>query len=196
MKNPLKSLYDWVLSWADKPGGNIALYSISFAESSFFPIPPDPLLIAFCLSKPKESLKFAMFTTIFSVLGGIFGYLIGVFLFETIGKAILNFYNYWDAYYKVKSMFDTYGFVAVLIAGFTPIPYKVFTIASGSFYFLFPVFVLASILSRGARFFIVAILMLFFGEKAREFIDKYFDWLTLAFVILLIGGFLLIKYAL
>lgn len=194
MKNPLKSLYDWVLSWADKPGGKTALYSISFAESSFFPVPPDPLLIAFCLSKPKESLKFAIFTTLFSVIGGVFGYLIGVFLFETVGRAILNFYNYWDAYKKVKELFDTYGFVAVLIAGFTPIPYKVFTIASGSLYFSFLLFVIASILSRGARFFLVATLMLFFGERAKRFIDKYFDWLALAFGILIIAGFLAIKY--
>ncbi|MEN2998529.1 MAG: YqaA family protein [Brevinematia bacterium] len=196
MKNPLKSLYDWVLSWADKPGGKTALYSISFAESSFFPIPPDPLLIAFCLSRHKESLKFAFFTTVFSVIGGIFGYLIGVFLFETVGKAILNFYNYWDAYNKVKELFGIYGFAAVMIAGFTPIPYKVFTIASGSLYFNLPLFILASILSRGARFFLVATIMLFFGEKAKIFIDKYFDWLTLAFVLLLIGGFLVIKYLL
>lgn len=194
MKNPLKSLYNWVLSWADKPGGKTALYAISFAESSFFPVPPDPLLIAYCLSKPKESLRFALLTTVFSVIGGMFGYLIGIFLFETVGKAILNLYNYWDIYNKVKEMFDMYGFTAVLIAGFTPIPYKVFTIASGSFYFNFPLFVIASILSRGARFFLVAILMLFFGEKAREFIDKYFDWLALAFVILLIGGFIIIRY--
>ncbi|MCX8029594.1 MAG: DedA family protein [Brevinematales bacterium] len=194
MKNPLRTLYDWVLSWADKPGGNIALYSISFAESSFFPIPPDPLLIAFCLSKPKESLKFAFNTTLFSVLGGLLGYAIGVFLFETIGKAILNFYNYWDAYNKVKDLFDTYGLVAVMIAGFTPIPYKVFTIASGSFYFNIPLFILASILSRGARFFLEAVILIFFGEKAKQFIDKYFDWLALAFVILLVGGFILLKY--
>ncbi|MCS7299812.1 MAG: YqaA family protein [Spirochaetia bacterium] len=194
MKNPLRSLYDWVLSWADKPGGNVALYSISLAESSFFPIPPDPLLIAFCLSKPKESLKFAFFTTLFSVIGGVIGYLIGVFLFETVGKAIINFYNYWDAYNKVKELFDTYGFIAVMIAGFTPIPYKVFTIASGSFYFNLPLFIIASILSRGARFFLEAVILLFFGEKAKEFIDKYFDWLAIAFVILLVGGFLILRY--
>ncbi len=194
MVNPLKVLYDWVLSWADKPSGKGVLYSVAFAESSFFPIPPDPLLIAFCLSKPKESLKFAFFTTLFSVFGGMLGYVIGLFLFETVGKFLLNLYNYWDAYNSVKSMFDTYGFAAVLIAGFTPIPYKVFTIASGSFYFNFLLFVFASILSRGARFFIVAILMLFFGEKAKMFIDKYFDWLALAFAILLIFGFVIIKY--
>jgi len=196
MKNPLKSLYDWVLSWAEKPGGEAALYSLAFAESSFFPIPPDPLLIAFCLSKPDRSLNFALFTTIFSVIGGMFGYLIGFALFEIVGKPILNFYNYWDAYNNVKSMFDTYGFIAVFIAGFTPIPYKVFTIASGSLYFNFPLFVLASIISRGARFFLVSIIMFFFGKPAKEFIDKYFDWLSLAFVILLIAGFLVIKYAL
>jgi len=196
MKNPLKLLYDWVLSWAEKPGGEAALYSLAFAESSFFPVPPDPLLIAFCLSKPNKSLNFSLFTTIFSVIGGMFGYLIGFALFEAIGKPLLNFYHYWDAYNSVKNMFDTYGFVAVLIAGFTPIPYKVFTIASGSFYFNFPLFVLASIISRGARFFLVSVIMFFFGKAAKEFIDKYFDWLSLAFVVLLVGGFLVIRYAL
>ncbi len=194
MKNPLKSLYDWVLSWADKPGGHVALYSISFAESSFFPIPPDPLLIAYCLSKPKNSLQFAFFTTIFSVLGGLLGYFIGIALFELVGKPILNFYNYWDAYYKVQSLFNEYGFLAVFIAGFTPIPYKVFTIASGALAFNIPLFVLASILSRGLRFFLVSILMMLIGEKAKVFIDKNFDWLTVVFVILLVGGFLAIRY--
>ncbi|MFN4245654.1 MAG: YqaA family protein [Brevinematia bacterium] len=194
MVNPLRSLYDWVLSWADKPSGKGVLYSVAFAESSFFPVPPDPLLIAFCLSKPKESLKFALFTTIFSVLGGILGYTIGVFLFETVGKFLLNLYNYWDAYNSVKNMFDVYGFIAVLIAGFTPIPYKVFTIASGSFYFNLPMFIAASLVSRGARFFLVAIIMLFFGEKAKRFIDKYFDWLALAFVLLIVLGFIFVKY--
>ncbi|MGC8964379.1 MAG: YqaA family protein [Brevinematia bacterium] len=196
MKNPLRSLYDWVLSWAHKPGGDIALYSISFAESSFFPVPPDPLLMAFCLSNPKKSLNYAFFTTISSVLGGMFGYLIGVFLFESVGKFLLNLYHYWDAYYSVKKIFDSYGFVAILIAGFTPIPYKVFTIASGSFYLNFPLFVLASLLSRGARFFLVSVLLLFFGQKIRDFIEKYFDWLALAFVVLIVAGFLVIKYAL
>jgi len=190
----LFSLKLWVENFADKPYAGIALFIIAFAESSFFPIPPDVLLIAIALLKPWLSFRYALICSIGSVLGGMFGYLIGFQFYELIGKKIIEFYHLQQQYDAVKIMYDKNAFVAIAIAGFTPIPYKVFTIAAGAFQVSFPTLVIASALSRPARFFLVGGLIYFFGPRVKTFIDKYFDWLTIAFVILLILGFVLIKY--
>lgn len=190
----LFELKKWVENFADKPYAGLALFLIAFTESSFFPIPPDVLLIAIALLKPQLSFRYALICSVGSVLGGMFGYLLGLQFYEIIGKKIIEFYHLQDEYNTVKIMYDKNAFVAIVIAGFTPIPYKVFTIAAGAFQINFYTLVLASALSRPARFFLIGGLIYFFGPKVKTFIDKYFDWLTIAFIILLILGFTLIKY--
>ncbi|RMF97529.1 MAG: DedA family protein [Candidatus Schekmanbacteria bacterium] len=194
----LRKLYDWVLHWADTPYGAPALFLLAFAESSFFPIPPDVLLIALVISKPRRAFKFALICSIGSALGGMLGYGIGKFLWEYAGISYFFFHyvpGFTPAVFdRVSKIYNEWNFWAVFTAGFTPIPYKVFTIAGGVFSINFPVFVLASVISRSARFFIVAGLLWKFGEPIREFIDKYFNILSIIFVILLLGGFILLKY--
>ncbi|MBI5181854.1 MAG: DedA family protein [Nitrospirae bacterium] len=189
----LKRLYDWVLHWANTPYGTPALFFLAFAESSFFPIPPDVLLIALGLSIPQKAFKYALICTIGSVLGGIFGYFLG-WQFWEIAKEILFKYIDPVAFEAIRDYFIKYEAWAVGIAGFTPIPYKVFTISAGFLRSNFLVFVIASIISRGARFFLVSILIYNYGLPIRSFIDKYFNILTYTFTFLLIGGFILIKY--
>ena len=202
-RNPIRWLYQWVLSWAETPYGGVALFILAFAESSFFPVPPDVLLIALCMGAPKKWWKFATSCSIASVIGGVFGYVIGLTMFDIIGEWIMKLVG--SLSHKdpetllttAQHYFDLYGAWAVGIAGFTPIPYKVFTISAGFFQMSFLPFIIASTLSRSARFFIVggAIGFLFdlYGEKIRKFIDKYFNLLTIAFVLLLVGGFLVLK---
>ena len=190
----IRKTYDWVLHWAETPYGAWALFILAFCESSFFPIPPDILLIALAISIPLKSFRYALICSIGSVLGGAFGYLIGVELMDTIGKPILGFYGVMDKYEHIGSLYNQYNAWAVGIAGFTPIPYKVFTIAAGAFKIDFGVFLLASFVSRSARFFIVATLIYKFGSPIKTFIDKYFNLLTIIFTILLILGFVLIKF--
>lgn len=190
----IKKLYDWVLHWAVTPYAVPALAILSFCESSFFPVPPDVLLIAMAIAIPKKSFRYAFICTGSSVIGGMFGYIIGLKLIDTIGFQILNLYGAMDKYEYIQLLYNKYDAWAVGIAGFTPIPYKVFTIAAGAFKINFPVFVLASIAGRAGRFFLVAAFIYFFGPKIKEFIDKYFNLLCIAFMILLIGGFLLVKY--
>ena len=191
--NPLKRLYNWVLSWAKSPWGAWALFVLAVAESSFFPIPPDILLIALGLSIPAKSFRYALICSVGSVLGGVIGYYIGYGLYETVGSYVVNLYNLQDAFDKIKLMYQDNAFMAVAIAGFTPIPYKVFTIAAGVCRINLGVFILASVLSRSARFFIVATIIRFGGAPAKKFIDRYFNLLTIIFVVLLIAGFLLVK---
>ena len=190
----IRKTYDWVLHWAETPYGAWALFILAFCESSFFPIPPDILLIALAISIPLKSFRYALICSIGSVLGGAFGYLIGVELMDTIGKPILEFYGVMAKYEHIGSLYNQYNAWAVGIAGFTPIPYKVFTIAAGAFKIDFGVFLLASFVSRSARFFIVATLIYKFGSPIKTFIDKYFNLLTIIFTILLILGFVLIKF--
>jgi membrane protein YqaA with SNARE-associated domain len=192
----IRRLYNWVLHWAETPYGPIALFLLSFAESSFFPIPPDVLLIALAISIPARSFRYALNCSIASVLGGLFGYGIGLFLMDSIGMRILDLYGVMDKYEYVQELYMKYDAWAVGIAGFTPIPYKVFTISAGAFKISLPVFILASVISRSLRFFIVATLIYFYGKKIRTFIEKYFNLLTIIFSVLLIGGFVLIKYLL
>ena len=189
-----RRLYGWILHWAETPYGAWALFLLAFAESSFFPIPPDPLLIALAVARPRSALKFALVCSIGSVLGGCFGYLIGWQFMAAIGDRIVALYGLTEKVAYIEAMYNQYDAWAVAIAGFTPIPYKVFTIAAGAFKINFPVFVIASMLSRSARFFIVGGLIRVFGEKIQAVIEKYFDILVVVFTILLIGGFVVIKY--
>lgn len=190
----LRKLYDWVLSWAHKKYSSTALFILAFAESSFFPIPPDTLQIALSVSKPKKSFFYALLSSIGSVLGGILGYFIGLFLFDTIGSFIINTLGYQAQFNAVGNLYKSYAFLAILASAFTPIPYKVFTIAAGFWQVGLLPLITASIVGRSARFFIVATLIYFFGPKIKDFIDKYFNLLTIVFIILLVGGFIAIKY--
>lgn len=189
----LKKLYEWVLKWADTPYGGWALFILAFSESSFFPIPPDVLLIALAVGKPKKALKFALICSIGSVLGGIVGYLIGWQFMAVMGHKIIAFYGLTEKVTTIASLYNQYNAWAVGIAGFTPIPYKVFTITAGAFRINFLIFLLASTVSRSARFFIVGGLIFMFGPRIQVFIDKYFNILAIAFTVLLIASFFLIK---
>lgn len=191
---PVRRLYRWVLSWADRPGGPAALAGIATAESFFFPIPPDVLLIPLSLGRPRRALWFATLCTMGSVAGGILGYVIGHSLYETLGRPILELYGYMDHYDDLGGLYAQHLILTLGTAGFTPIPYKVFTIAAGAFQVPFLAFVVISAVSRGARFFLVAGLIRAFGEPIRAFIERYFNLLTILFVILLVGGFLVVGW--
>lgn len=185
-----------MLSWADRPSGPAALGAISFAESSFFPIPPDPLLLALCLGAPRRALLFGAICTVGSVLGGMFGYMLGSLAWSGLETF---FFAYVpgvtpEGFAQVQRWYDQWGFWAVFLAGFTPLPYKVFTLSSGVFSISFPIFLLASTISRGLRFFIVAGLVYFYGPPIARFIDRHFDRLALLFGVLLVGGFVLLKF--
>jgi membrane protein YqaA with SNARE-associated domain len=190
----LKRLYNWVLHWADTPYGTWALFILAFAESSFFPIPPDILLIALAVAVPKKALKYAAVCSAGSVLGGCFGYLIGWQFMAGIGDRIVALYGLSDKVDYIATLYNQYDAWAVGIAGFTPIPYKVFTISAGAFNINFGVFLLASLVARSARFFLVGGLIYAFGPQIQSFIDKYFNILVVAGTILLVAGFVLIKY--
>jgi membrane protein YqaA with SNARE-associated domain len=196
MFGPLRRLYDWVLHWAETPYGSPALFLLAVAESSFFPVPPDVLLIALGLSIPRRSFRYAALCTVGSVLGGALGYYLGTAFWDLIGEGILFHYVDRAGFEAVREYFLQYEGWAIAVAGFTPIPYKVFTISAGFFRVNFGVFMLASALSRGARFFLIAALIYVFGPSIRNFIDRYFNALTVAFMVLLVGGFLLIRYVL
>lgn len=190
----LRRLYDWILHWAETPYGTWALFLLAFAESSFFPIPPDILLIALAISIPRKALKYALICSVGSVLGGVFGYLIGWQFMAGIGDRIIEFYGLTEKWNYIEGLYRRWDAWAIAIAGFTPIPYKLFTISAGAFKINFAVFVLASAVSRSARFFLVGGLIYIFGPKIKSFIDKYFDILAVAFTVLLIAGFVVIKY--
>ncbi len=192
----IRRLYDWVLHWAVTPYGTLALFCLAFAESSFFPIPPDVLLLALCIATPRLSFRYALLTSIGSVLGGMLGYGIGHGLWGAVSDYFFRYVpGFTEAVFaKVQILFATYDFWTVFTAGFTPIPYKVITIGAGVFEINFIVFVFASIIGRSLRFFLVAGLIYRYGPAVRDFIEKYFNLLTLIFMILLIGGFLVIKY--
>ncbi|MFQ5677968.1 MAG: YqaA family protein [Gemmatimonadota bacterium] len=192
-RSRLRRLYHWVLAWADRPGGPAALTGIAAAESFFFPIPPDILLIPLALGQPRKALRFALLCTAGSVAGGMIGYFIGSGLFQTLGEPILRFYGYQEEYRRLGELYARHLVVTLGTAGFTPIPYKVFTIAAGGFGVSFPAFVTVSAVSRGARFFLVAGLIRLFGVRIRNFIERYFNLLTFLFALALIGGFLAVS---
>ncbi len=189
---PFRRLYHWVLDWAHRPGGPAALFGIATLESFIFPIPPDVLLIPLALGNPRRALRFAGICTVGSVLGAMLGYLIGVGLYEAVGAPILELYGYTDEYMAIGNAYRDNLVLALGTAGFTPIPFKVFTIAAGGFKVPFISFVLITAVSRGMRFFLVGGLIRAFGEPIREFIERYLNLLTILFAILLIGGFVLL----
>ncbi len=190
----LRRLYDWVLHWADTPYGTWALFVLAFCESSFFPVPPDVLLIALAVAVPKKSLKYALVCTLGSILGGCLGYVIGWQFMEAVGSKIITFYGLQEKISYIEFLYHKYDAWAIGIAGFTPIPYKVFTISAGAFSINFSVFILASAVSRSARFFLVGGLIYIFGPRIQALIDKYFNFLAVAFIVLLVAGFIVIKY--
>lgn len=192
----LKQLYNWVLSWAHKKYSSAALFVLAFAESSFFPIPPDVLQIGLSVSRPKKSFYYAFIASVGSILGGIFGYFIGLKLWGILKDFFFAYIPGFtpEIFSIIQDKYELYNFWIVFTAGFTPIPYKIITISAGLFGVSFLMFIIASTISRSARFFIVATLIYFFGPKIKEFIDKYFNLLTVIFIILLIGGFFIIKY--
>ena len=200
--NQLRKLYDWVLHWADTKYGMPALFFLAFAESSFFPIPPDVLLIALAMGNKSKAFRFALVCSIGSIIGGIAGYSIGHFSWwngEGIFSSLaLFFFDHVpgfsvDIFQKIQSQYELNNILIVFTAGFTPIPYKIITITAGAFNINFPMFLLASSVSRTARFFLVSLLIWKFGEPITDFIDKYFNLLTIIFTILLVGGFLVMK---
>jgi membrane protein YqaA with SNARE-associated domain len=193
-RGPVRRLYDWTLSWADRPGGTWALFLLAVAESSFFPIPPDVLLIALAIGRPKRAMWFAVVCTAGSVIGGMIGYYIGWSLFEQVGRPVLEFYGATAKFDQVGQLYRENLVLALGTAGFTPIPYKVFTIAGGAFAVPFLPFVLISIVSRGLRFFLVAGLIYAVGPRVKTFIDRYFNLLTIVFVVVLVLGFYVIKF--
>ena len=190
----IRKLYDWVLHWAETSYAIPALMALAFAESSFFPIPVDVLLIAMAVSIPKRSFEYASYVSLFSVVGGIAGYIIGNQLMEVVGWPIINLYGYEEQFTTLSDSFRDYNFIAVLTAAFTPIPYKVFTITAGAVSSDFMEFFVASAIGRTARFFAVAALIYFFGESIKSFIERYFNILSVLFTVLLIGGFFLISH--
>lgn len=198
-----KNLYNWVLGWADSKYGTVALFILAFIESVFFPIPPDILLIALALGATTKAFRYALVCTVGSVLGAVVGYYIGYYAWLTKSGEFTAFANFFfdhipgfttGLYNNIKILYNEWDFWVIFTAGFTPIPYKVFTITSGVFEINFTMFIIASVISRGARFFLVAWLLWKFGPSIKKFIDKYFNILALAFTVLLIGGFVLIKY--
>ncbi len=201
--NIVRKTYDWVLSWAQSRWGALALFVLAFAESSFFPIPPDVLLIALCLGAVTRSFRYVWICTLGSVLGALAGYAIGFFLWQTPGgefTAVADFFFRVipgftpDKYEQIRELYNQYDFWVVFTAGFSPIPYKLITITSGVFSINMPMFIIASVISRGLRFLLIGWLIWRYGAPIKRFIEKYFNMLALAFTVLLIGGFVLLKY--
>lgn len=201
----IKRLYHWVLSWADSKHGAIALFILAFIESIFFPIPPDILLIALALGASTKAFRYAFITTTGSVIGAFFGYAIGYYAWTSPDGNFTPFANFFfnnipgfslTLFNDIKLLFVEWDFWVIFTAGFTPIPYKVFTITAGVFDINLFMFFLASLISRGVRFFLIALLIWKYGPSIKRFIDSYFNLLALGFTVLLVGGFALIKYVL
>lgn len=190
----LRRTYDTCMEWLESPYGIYVLFIIAFAESSFFPLPPDVFLIALCIGIPRKSFKYAAVCAIGSTLGGAFGYGLGMWAMEGIGQPIVEWYGLADKYEQVRHLYNEYDALAIFAAGFTPLPYKLFTITAGAFEIKFLTFLLVSLVSRSARFFLVAACIYFFGAPVKRYIDRYFNVLSIVFVILLVGGLVAVKY--
>lgn len=189
-----RRMYDWTLSLAAGRHAERALAGVSFVESSFFPIPPDILLIPMIIARPERAWRLAAIATISSVIGGFFGYAIGYFLFEAVGQPILQFYGIVNKYDELRHLFDEWGAWIIIVKGMTPIPYKFLTITSGALHFDLAIFAVASVISRGLRFFLVAALLWKFGAPIRDFIEKRLTLVLTLGVVILVGGFVVLKY--
>ena len=190
----LRSLYNWTLKKVEHKYSSWILSIISFAESSFFPIPPDILLIPMIIAKRVKAWMYAFICTFSSVLGGVAGYAIGYFFYSSIGVLIIDAYHLSSSFNAFESYYNEYGILIVLGAGFTPFPFKFITIASGVFNLNIFLFIITAIIARGLRFYLLAGLLFVFGEKIKVVIDKYFNLLAILFFILLVGSVLLIKF--
>ncbi len=190
----MQRAYDWTMRMASHSRAPQALFWVAFLESSVFPIPPDVMLIPMVVANRAKAWLYATICTVGSVLGGVVGYAIGYYLYETVGQWLINVYGLGAQFEAYRAAYNEWGLWIILIKGFTPIPYKLVTIASGAAAFDFWVFVVASVATRGARFFLVAALLYWFGEPIREFIERRLTLLTTAFVVLLVGGFIAVRY--
>jgi membrane protein YqaA with SNARE-associated domain len=191
----LRRLYDWTLAKAAGPGAERWLIGISFADSSFFPIPPDVMQIPMSIARPEKSLRYAAVSTVASVAGALLGYLIGSLLYQAVGVPLLQFYGYEEKFQQFAAQINEQGFLWMLAFAFLPIPYKVATIAAGSVSLSIPVLIAASILGRGGRFFLVALVLRRYGQAAQAIIDRYFNLLAGVATALFVGGFVVVKYA-
>ncbi len=192
--SPLRRLYNWMLSWAEHPQAGTALFLLAAAEASFFPIPPDVLLMALAISQPRRAFRFATVCLAGSVIGGLIGYGLGYGFMASIGQKILALYHLGAKYDTVAQLYRQYDAWAVAAGGFTPLPYKLFTITAGAFKIDLLTFTMASILSRAGRFFLIAAMFYLFGPPVKRILDRYLGLFTVAFMILLIGGFFVIKW--
>jgi membrane protein YqaA with SNARE-associated domain len=192
----LRQLYERSLIWVQTPYGVWALFWLAVAESSFFPIPPDIFLIVLCIAMPRKSFRYAAICAAGSVLGGAIGYGLGFGFMDTVGYRILTWYGLTTEYETAQALYREYDAWAVGAAGFTPLPYKLFTITAGAFKVDFTTFIAASLVSRSARFLLVAAFIYHFGAPVRNFMERYFNLLTILFLVLLVAGFALIKFLL
>ena len=192
--NFFRNLYDWTLRQSSKKLAPWFLAFISFVESSFFPIPPDIILIPMIIAKRTKAFIYASICTISSVIGGLFGYLIGFIFFNSIGIILVNFYGMSEYIENLKEYYNNYGVWFVLVAGFTPVPFKIITIASGLFQLNLFIFILCCFVARGLRFYLISGLLYLYGEAIKYFIEKYFNYLTIIFFIVFLGGILFLKY--
>ncbi len=195
-RNVIHRLYDKCMEWISGPNGAWVLFLIAFIESSFFPLPPDVFLIAMCVAIPLKAFRYAAICSLGSVLGGGFGYGLGYWFMDSVGLPIVEWYGFSEKYELVQHYFKEYDVWIVGTAGFTPIPYKLFTITAGFVQSNFITFMVVSLFARSARFFLVAALIWKFGPWIKQFIDRYFNIISIVFVVLLAGGFFLVKYLL
>lgn len=184
-----KRLYDWTLALAESPRAPYALGAVSFAESSFFPVPPDVILLPMAAARPDQAWRYALICTVTSVLGGMLGYAIGALFYETAGQWIIHLYGMESKMDALRAQYQHWGWAVILIKGLTPIPYKLVTIVSGLLGYDFLLFVALSAITRGARFFLIAGLMNRFGEPIKALLDKHFATVMIALIVIVVGGF-------
>lgn len=189
-----RALYDWTLRLAQHRHADRYMAAVSFAESSFFPIPPDVMLVPMMLARREQAYRIALICTIASVLGGIVGYGIGYFLMESVGQWLIQAYHLGDKVTQFQAGFDKYGAWIILAKGLTPIPFKLVTIASGLAKFNFAIFLLTATITRAARFYLIAFLIHRFGAPVQVFVEKYLNWIGLAVLVALVGGFAAVAY--
>ena len=190
----LRRLYDWTLSLAARPSAPYALAAVSFAESSFFPVPPDVMLVPMMLARPDRAWAYALICTVSSVVGGVVGYMIGLFLYDSIGSWLFQVYGLTEGAETFRHSYAEYGHWVILLKGLTPIPYKLVTITSGFAGYSLFWFVVLSIITRGARFFVIALLMTRFGPVIKSLIDRHFNLIAVLAIVALVGGFVAFRY--